>query len=152
MQSGKVLSYEEYCSLLLLAAQQHDMHCGFKPDKAMKRRIYKHNINSDFSNGEFYDTGTYDIDQPNDTVQVNATSFQGPRLAYDQWKALPEDAKKIWDMLSQEVKAIILWPPPKPNPNRATKPFTRPSPSQQKPPTIVQKQIPKRYEQYQVRE
>src|SRR5688500_4280304 len=99
----------------------------------MKRRIYEHNINFDSTEDDFYDTGTYDIDQPIDTVQVKTTNFQGPRLAYEQWKALPEDAKKIWDMLSPEAKAIILRPPPKPDPNRATKPFGRPLPKQNPP-------------------
>src|SRR5687768_15844996 len=92
---GKVLSYKEYCSLLLSAAQQYDMQQGFKPEKAMKRRIYEHDFSSDPMEDAFYVTGTYDIDQPIDTVQVNATNLQGPRLAYEQWKALPEDAKKI---------------------------------------------------------
>src|SRR5687768_520506 len=99
----------------------------------MKRQIYEHNINPDPMEDELYDTGTYDIDQPIDTVQVNATNFQGQRLAYEQWKALPEDAKKIWDMLSPEAKAIILQPPPKPDPNRTTKPFGRPQPKQNPP-------------------
>src|SRR5687768_11585870 len=110
------------------------MQRGFKPDKAMKHRNYEHNINFDLVEEEFYDTGTYDIDQPIDTVHVNATNFQGPQIAYEQWKALPEDAKKIWDMLTQEAKAIILWPPPKPDPNRATKPFGRLPPRQHNPP------------------
>ena len=107
------------------------MQRGFKTDKVVKRRIYEHNVTYDPIDDEFYDAGTYDIDQPIDTVQVNVTNFQGPRLAYEQWKALPEDAKKIWDMLSQEAKAIILWPPPKLDPDRSTKPFGRPPPRNQ---------------------
>ena len=107
-QSGKVLSYEEYCSLLLSAAQQYDMQRGARPEKLVKRRIYEHEIQNDLNEDEFYDAGTYDIDQPIDTVSVNVTKFQGPRLSYEQWHALPEDAKKIWDMLSADAKAIIL--------------------------------------------
>jgi hypothetical protein len=129
-QSGKVLSYEEYCSLLLSAAQQYDMQRGTRPDKIIKRRIFQHEVDPDPDPDEFYDAGTYDIDQPIDTVQVNATRFQGPRLSYEQWHALPEDAQKIWDMLTPEAKAIILRPPPKPDPNRPTKPFARPPPKQ----------------------
>ena len=53
----------------------------------------------------------YDIDCPVDTIEVNATHYyQGPRLTSEQWHKLPDDAKKIWDMLSPEAKAIILRP------------------------------------------
>ena len=31
-------------------------------------------------------------------------------MLYKQWHALPDDAKKIWDMLSPEAKTIILHP------------------------------------------
>src|SRR5687768_3197089 len=113
----------------------------------MKRQIYEHNINLGSMEVEFYDTGTYDIDQPIDTVQVNATNFQGPRLAYEQWKALPEDAKKIWDMLSPEAKAIILQPPPKPDPNRPTNPFGKSLPKQQNPP-VPRKSVHEHYNDY----
>ena len=113
-----MLTYEEYCSLLLSAAQQYDMQHGVRPDKIIKRRIYQHDIQSDTNDDEFYDTGTYDIDQSIDTVLINATKFQGPHLTYEQWHALPEDAKKIWDMLSPDAKAIILRPPPKPDPQK----------------------------------
>ena len=41
---------------------------------------------------------------------------------------------KIWDMLSPDAKAIILHPPPKPDPNQPTKPFNRPPPRQQNAP------------------
>ena len=45
------------------------------------------------------------------SLQINATKFQnGPQLSYDQWHAMPDDAKKIWDMLSPEAKLIILHP------------------------------------------
>ena len=54
------------------------------PDKIIKRQIFQHEIEPDPNPEEFYDTGTYDIDQPIDTVQVNATRFQGPMLSYEQ--------------------------------------------------------------------
>ena len=107
------------------------MQRGTRPDKVIKRQIFQHEIDPDPGNEEFYDTGTYDIDQPIDTVQVNATKFQGPRLTYEQWHALPQDAQKIWDMLSPEAKAIILRPPPKPDPQKSK--FLSP-PRQQNPP------------------
>ena len=53
----------------------------------------------------------HDIDLPVASLQINATKFQtGPRMSYEQWHALPDDAKKIWDMLSPEAKLIILHP------------------------------------------
>ena len=60
----------------------------------------------------------YDIDSPVDAIQVNATNYYpGSRLTSDQWLSLPEDAKKVWDMLSQEAKAITLKPRPPSAPN-----------------------------------
>ena len=38
-------------------------------------------------------------------------------MTSEQWHNLPEDAKKVWDMLSQEVKALILKPRPPSAPN-----------------------------------
>ncbi|HEY9711418.1 MAG TPA: hypothetical protein V6D48_24640 [Oculatellaceae cyanobacterium] len=132
-QSGKQLTYEEYCSLLLSAAQQYDMQRGSRPDKLAKCRIYEHNFDYTNSAEDAYeDAEQYDIDLSVDTILVNVNKFQGPRLSYEQWHSLPEDAKKIWDSLSAEAKAIILRPPPKPDPNRKT-PFFR-TPNQQKPP------------------
>ena len=37
----------------------------------------------------------HDIDLPVANLQINATKFQnGPQLSYEQWHALPDDAKK----------------------------------------------------------
>ena len=81
------------------------------PMKAPKRHIYAHDTLDDaYIDGEqFEDASQYGIDYPLDLIEVNATNFNcGLRLSYKQWKRLPEDAKKIWNMLSQEAKAIIL--------------------------------------------
>ena len=73
-----------------------------------------------------YDTSNYVVDQTLDLIQVHATNFgHGPHLSYNQWHALPEDAKKIWDSLSQDAKTIILRPPPKPDPNQRLAAFQR---------------------------
>lgn len=110
IQNGRDLTYEEYCNLLLSAAQQYDTQRTSRAiDKAPKRRIYQHEfVSDDEVEDTFYDAGDFGIDQPIDTLEVNVTKYQGPRLQYEQWKALPDDAKKIWDMLSPEAKSIIL--------------------------------------------
>ena len=46
--TGKDLSYDEYCSLLLSAAQQFDTQIGSNGPNMVKRRVYKHKI-SDFA-------------------------------------------------------------------------------------------------------
>ena len=52
---------------------------------------------------------SFDIDIPISGLQSCATKFQnGPRLSYEQWHALLDDAKKIWDIMSQGAKIIIL--------------------------------------------
>ena len=110
---SKDLTYDEYCSLLLSAAQQYDTQHNSSVNKLAKRRIYEHDFLDSHDTsycGTEYD-GTYDIDIPIADLEIHSTKFQaGPRLSYEQWKALPDDAKKIWDMLSQEAKAIILRP------------------------------------------
>jgi len=118
--TGKDLTYEQYCSLLLSAAQQHDQRLSKTPMKAPKRHIYNHEIiDNVYADGEsFEDAQTHDIDSPVDTFQVNATNFfRGPRLTSEQWHKLPDDAKRIWDTLSSEAKAIILQPRPPAAPN-----------------------------------
>ena len=109
MQTGKDLSYNKYCNLLVSAAQQYNLQNAGKTGNVAKRKIYAHDLFSDHDPEPTYDTGNYDIDQSLDLIQVHATNFgHGPHLSYNQWYALPEDAKKIWDSLSQDAKTIIL--------------------------------------------
>lgn len=113
VHTNKDLTYEEFCALLLSAAQQHDQKLSKAPMKAPKRHIYTHDmLDNGYVDGESYgEDPMYDIDCPVDTIEVNATHYyQGPRLTSEQWHKLPDDAKKIWDMLSPEAKAIILRP------------------------------------------
>ena len=134
--TGKDLSYDEYCSLLLSAAQQYDnqMKGG---NKIAKRRVYEHDIYQHHMDDQdnWYDA-SFDIDLPLADLQINATNIPyGPRLSREQWHALSDDAKKIWDTLSVEAKTIILRPfliqkAPKP-------PYfgnRKPPPRQQQPP------------------
>ena len=65
-QTGKDLSYEEYCSLLLSAAQQYDTQIGSNGLKMVKKRVYEH----DFFNflhqdiPEMSDDNYHNIDLP----------------------------------------------------------------------------------------
>ena len=72
--TGKDLSYQEYTSLLLSAAQQYDEKDATKGNKFAKRCIYEHNI---FPDAEFEDAVQVsipnDIDWPFDLIEVNAT-------------------------------------------------------------------------------
>ena len=111
--SGKDLTYDEYCSLLLSVAQQYDCHHSNSRQKVAKRRIYEHGYYSqndtDYPEKEY--EGSYDIDLSIADLEIYSTKFQkGPRITYAQWKAMPEDARKIWDMLSPKAQSIILFP------------------------------------------
>ena len=91
---GKNLSYDEYCSLLLSAAQQYNAQIGNNGPKMAKRRVYEHEI-FDAKHNEYF-VNSHDIDLPIADLHVNATKFQGgPKLSYKQWHDLPDDAKKI---------------------------------------------------------
>src|SRR5687767_1665751 len=123
---GKDLSNDDYCGLLLSTAQQYDQQHAKKGNTTVKRRIYQHDSYSNYEPDDYHNAESYDIDHPLSMIEAHATNFtQGPHLSYDQWHALPDDAKKIWDTLGEEAKAIILRSPPKPDPNRRVM-FQRP--------------------------
>lgn len=81
--------------------------------KALQWHIYVHEaLDTGYNDGEnSAEAGVYNIDYPVGSIDVNATNFNiAPRLSYQQWHSLPEDAWKVWNMLSPEAKEIILWP------------------------------------------
>ena len=131
--TGIDLTYEQYCSLLLSAAQQYDKQLLNPASKTTKRHIYEHDMVS--SDGEqFLDCNSFDIDSPIATIEAYATYFdRGPRLTADQWHRLPADAQKTWDLLSPEAKAVILQPRSTPN-SGATKRSYPPRPPPSAPP------------------
>lgn len=113
--------------MLLSAAQQYDRQMITVPAKTPHHHIYQHEIfQDDYEDGEQYHNShdSFDIDSNIDTIEAYATfADHGPRLTRDQWYKLPEDARKIWDMLSPDAKSIILQPcpPPDPQKNQQTK-------------------------------
>ena len=108
--TGRDLNYDKYCSLLLSAAQQYDNQMRSHSNKIVKRRVYEHDMyDSQVGVQDNWYDASFDIDLPIADLQIHATNFQqGPRLSYEQWHALPEDAKLFWDLLSVKAKAIIL--------------------------------------------
>lgn len=104
--TGIDLTYQQYCSLLLPAAQEHDQRMFKTPMKAPTRHIYASEVMDDvYNDGEGYGDEPFDIDYPVDLIEVNATSFnRGPRLSYEQWQKLPEDAKKYGICLARRLK------------------------------------------------
>jgi hypothetical protein len=119
-QTGKALSYEQYCNLLQSAAQTYNGQF-VKPATASKpRHVYSHEFEQPrhVYSHEFEPPGEavddeedvfYDIDSDIAVVQANAHQFpRGPSLNGDQWHRLPKAAQTRWDEFSPEDKAIIL--------------------------------------------
>lgn len=93
--TGRDLNYDEYRSLLLSAAQQYDNQTKGSSNKIAKRRVYEHDLYQPMEEQETWYDASFDIDLPLPDLQIHATNFQnGPRLSYEQWHALPDDAKK----------------------------------------------------------
>ncbi|HEY9706731.1 MAG TPA: hypothetical protein V6D48_00855, partial [Oculatellaceae cyanobacterium] len=133
--TGLDLSYTQYCSLVLSAAQQYDLRMNKVPIKTPKRHIYLHETdNMDIDHGEYIDGEysndivDYNIDSPVAYIQVNSTSYKQhntPRIPYNIWQQLTEDAKRIWDTLPNEAKALILGSKPKLQPTKHSQPFQK---------------------------
>ena len=116
--TGIDLSYSQYTSLLLSVAQQHDKQF-MEPSKPRysKRKVYEHALDyendyehGDTENGEHI----HDIDSAISSLSINqaVTKYNPPFpcLTHSQWHRLTDEAKKTWDLLSNDMKAIILEP------------------------------------------
>jgi hypothetical protein len=113
----KHLDYEAYSTLLLPAATDYDSkHMANKG----KRLIYAHHVidhDDDVKNAS-YESGSFDINTPVDTIQAFATTFS-PRLGShgvndrvrmpkDKWLNLDTKTKDLWDQIDDKYKSIIL--------------------------------------------
>ena len=108
--TGSDLSYEQYTSLLLSAAQQHDRQLQKPMSRGPKRNVYEHALDYGES---FEDPDPFTIDSSIDAISAYNVSFASKppsRLTCDQWHRLTDDAKQTWDLLSDDAKAIILTP------------------------------------------
>jgi hypothetical protein len=108
-QTGKDLTYDQYVNLLLSAASTYDAQFAPKTHfaaRAPRRAVYSHDFTT--SNGD--DDPGYDIDCALDVIQANGHSTRPPgtSMALTQWTKLSQDAKDIWDTLTDEAKGIIL--------------------------------------------
>lgn len=104
--TGVDLSYSQYSALLLSAAQQHDKMLVGPSNRYQRRQVYQHEQGDE---GSDYDG--YSIDSPIDYLSINQSVINNPRpprLSYDQWHKLTDEAKRTWDLLSDDAKAIIL--------------------------------------------
>ena len=112
-QNGGIdLTYDQYTTLLLSAAQEFDgsLLRSLKPTPSSGRRSVYHTEVID-EQQEFFDAN-HNIDSYcNDVLEINAAfGFRGPSLTGDQWARLPKDAQIKWDEFAREHKAIILEP------------------------------------------
>ena len=142
--TGKGLSYEEYCSLLLSAAQQYDKQFFTPAARPPRRQVYEYQTMGSIDSDVFYDGESFDIDSHIDVIEAYATDFRsGPRLTRNQWHRLPDSAKKTWDMLTPDAKSIILepCPPPDPHNNLGQRPNTPRAPTRPPPPPPPRCQI-----------
>ena len=114
-QNGGVdLTYDQYCGLLLSAAQEYDGSLARNlkpPPSAARRSVY----NVEFGPPQYFDEeqdsdSQHNIDSYfNDVLQINAAGFRGsPSLNADQWSRLSKEAQIKWDEFDRETKAIIL--------------------------------------------
>jgi hypothetical protein len=108
-QTGKELTYDQYVNLLLSAASTYDAQFAPKihfAARAPRRAVYSHDFTT--SNGD--DDPGYDIDCTLDAIQANGHSTRPPgtSMSLTQWTKLSQDAKDIWDTLTDEAKGIIL--------------------------------------------
>ena len=109
------LTYQQYKSLLLSAASNHDRKLGLTR-KRNKQRVFQHEQSDD--------NDIFDIDTDINTLDINATNHQPtssrpfrPSMKKEQWNSLNSEEKALWDHFSPTTKAMILgYSRPKPSP------------------------------------
>ena len=115
--TGKVLTYEQYAALLLSTAVGYDSHRAGGRSR-VKQVVYQHELEPDIVHDTDYLDDSFDIDYPVEQLSVNVHRRspapypnQRVRLPFDRWSKLNDDARKIWDTLDDQAKAIILGSP-----------------------------------------
>ncbi len=124
-KTGNDAMFGQYCALLLSQSTTYDAQFSSRPC----RKVMLHEFSQDDAYFEGDDDFAYDIDSPVTALQVhaatrrqnrnrfppprpsgNTSASSGPRtrMSHDQWMQLSDDARTIWDSLSDKDKAIIL--------------------------------------------
>ena len=129
-QTGSLLSYDKYCTLLMSAAQSYDE--SYKSKMRSKRTVYFHDLGyaDDLDGGAMTQDDGFDIDSPVDMIQAYAhdtkRSFENRvRMPRERWMKLTHEQREIWDKLDDKAKAAILGltssggSPPRTPPQRA---------------------------------
>ena len=118
--TGNELSYDQYCDLLISAANAYDDLLKSKDSKGPTRSIYKNDIVDDVDQyqdcDEYQNTETFNIDTPIDVVQLftmEHKNFRKPpdpatRLSPESWGQLDQRTRKMWNQLNPEAKRTIL--------------------------------------------
>lgn len=151
VHSGKILTYDQYCDLLISAAQASDRLYNDRPPSSTSRnrRVMTHDsfIQDEGQDEDVFDDSPYHGSYYEANAMERHGSMMSPRprfrLLYDQWQRLSESAQQTWELLPDDQKAIILearptrrGPPPTRHsvspsdqrPNRSYAPSTRSSP------------------------
>ena len=107
--TGNEFSYDQYCDLLISAANAYDDLLKSEDSKGPTRSIYKNDIMDDVDEYQdcdgYQNTKTFDIDTPIDVVQLFATehkNFRKPpdpatRLFPESWGQLDQRTSKMWN-------------------------------------------------------
>ena len=116
VRMGTTTTYEQYCSLLLSAAQSDDsQYDTMVNSNGIRRSVYNHDTSDEF---DFIDDPDfiYAIDSDPSYLQVNfhdrnenlEAYYSNSRLSPQQWWSLLDDAKAMWISMDNEAKKIIL--------------------------------------------
>ena len=118
--TGNELSYDQYCDLLISAANAYDDLLKFRASKGPTRSIYKNDIMDDvdqYQDCDDYQTDEiFNIDTPIDVVQLFTTEYKNfrkptdptTRLSPESWGELDQRNRKIWNQMDPAAKRTIL--------------------------------------------
>ena len=139
--TGNDLNYDQYCSLLVSAAQAYDKNQTTSTLRA-RRTAFMSQLGEPDDSGYYPDSfepeddsELYDIDSPISLIYANSAehsrrhrTLQGVRMTGQQWAALSDKGRQVWDTLTDDDKAVILFgrSSPRNSPRRPSTPSSTP--------------------------